>query len=106
MYSNHVPLAVTFVQALIGRCVAGALNGNIVALKTFLGAITDESNRSRYGYGVNATVMCMNVYMVRMSVYWWCVGMLFRCKHTAHDVLVCTCSEDLPSFPWGGELAQ
>ena len=46
---------VGFYQALLARCVAGLLNGNIVVLKTFLGAITDESNRSR------GTINCLSL---------------------------------------------
>ena len=38
-------LSESYTQAVIGRCIAGLLNGNIGVVKSFLTEITDDSNR-------------------------------------------------------------
>jgi MFS family permease len=38
-------LSKSYTQAVIGRCIAGLLNGNIGVVKSFLTEITDDSNR-------------------------------------------------------------
>ena len=40
-----VGLSKSYTQAVIGRCIAGLLNGNIGVVKSFLTEITDDSNR-------------------------------------------------------------
>lgn len=44
-------LSKTYTQAMLGRIIAGFLNGNLGVVKTFLTEVTDDTNRS-YGFSL------------------------------------------------------